>query len=41
VLLLLSQLLLELEELLLLTLSDGIILAGLLTLLESITVSPA
>lgn len=38
VLLLLGKLLLELEELLLLTLADGVVLAGLLALLESVAV---
>lgn len=36
--LLLGELLLELNELLLLTLADGVVLLGLLTALESITV---
>lgn len=38
VLLLLSELLLELQELLLLALTDGVVLRGTLSALESITV---
>lgn len=38
VLLLLGELLLELQELFLLPLTDGVVLGGLLALLESITV---